>query len=68
VFSVTATVTAFLFQTAQQRTEHRAGGIDDFPTPEQLWEAYKKYKGIHNIGLLFERVTNQKPRYYQQVL
>jgi type I restriction enzyme R subunit len=49
-------------------------GIDDFPTPEQLWEKYKKYKGI--ITPEAEKIssqdyyfdgTNRKPRYYQQI-
>jgi type I restriction enzyme, R subunit len=44
-------------------------GIDDFPTPEQLWEKYKKYKGIHDtpklkrllrkITILTEQTANQ---------
>jgi len=49
-------------------------GIDDFPTPEQLWEKYKKYKGISTPTA--EKIasqdyyfdgTNRKPRYYQQI-
>jgi type I restriction enzyme R subunit len=49
-------------------------GIDEFPTPEQLWEKYKKYKGIETPEA--ERIvsqdyyfdgTNRKPRYYQQI-
>jgi type I restriction enzyme, R subunit len=49
-------------------------GIDDFPTPEQLWEKYKKYKGITTDAA--EKIasqdyyfdgTNRKPRYYQQI-
>ena len=49
-------------------------GIDDFPTPEQLWEKYKKYKGIATPEA--EKIasqeyyfdgTNRKPRYYQQI-
>ena len=49
-------------------------GIDDFPTPEQLWEKYKKYKGITTPTA--EKIasqdyyfdgTNRKPRYYQQI-
>ncbi len=47
---------------------------DDFPTPEQLWEKYKKYKGIETPEA--EKIasqeyyfdgTNRKPRYYQQI-
>jgi type I restriction enzyme R subunit len=49
-------------------------GIDDFPTPQQLWEKYKKYKGITTPTA--EKIasqdyyfdgTNRKPRYYQQI-
>lgn len=49
-------------------------GIDDFPTPQQLWEKYKKYKGITTETA--EKIasqdyyfdgTNRKPRYYQQI-
>ena len=48
--------------------------LDDFPTPEQLWEKYKKFKGIATPEA--EKIasqeyyfdgTNRKPRYYQQI-
>lgn len=48
--------------------------IDNFPTPEQLWEKYKKYKGITTPAA--EKIasqdyyfdgTSRKPRYYQQI-
>ncbi|MDB5145385.1 MAG: Type site-specific deoxyribonuclease [Mucilaginibacter sp.] len=48
--------------------------INNFPTPEQLWEKYKKYKGINTPAA--EKIisqdyyfdgTNRKPRYYQQI-
>jgi type I restriction enzyme R subunit len=48
--------------------------LDDFPSPEQLWQKYKKYKGIETPEA--ERIvaqdyyfdgTNRKPRYYQQI-
>lgn len=48
--------------------------LDQFPTPEQLWEKYKKYKGIESTNS--ERIASQdyyfdgsgrKPRYYQQI-
>ena len=48
--------------------------IDEFPSPEQLWEKYKKYKGITTQAA--EKIasqeyyfdgTNRKPRYYQQI-
>lgn len=48
--------------------------IDSFPTPEQLWQKYKKYKGIETP--YEEKIASQdyyfdgsgrKPRYYQQI-
>lgn len=48
--------------------------LDQFPSPEQLWEKYKKYKGITTAAA--EKIaaqeyyfdgTNRKPRYYQQI-
>lgn len=48
--------------------------LDAFPSPEMLWEKYKKYKGI--VTPEQEKVasqdyyfdgTNRKPRYYQQI-
>ena len=50
-------------------------GLDNFPTPEQLWEKYLKYKGIPK-NRDAEKVVSQdyyfdgsgrKPRYYQQI-
>lgn len=49
-------------------------GIDSFPSPEALWEKYKKFKGITTPTE--EKITaqdyhfdgsNRKPRYYQQI-
>jgi type I restriction enzyme, R subunit len=48
--------------------------LDEFPSPQQLWEKYKKYKGI--ITPETERIASQeyyfdgsgrRPRYYQQI-
>lgn len=48
--------------------------LDGFPTPDELWERYKKYKGITTPES--EKIatqeyyfdgTNRKPRYYQQI-
>ena len=48
--------------------------IDSFPTPEELWQKYKKYKGIERPEA--EKVVAQdyyfdgsgrSPRYYQQI-
>lgn len=49
-------------------------GLDEFPSPDILWEKYKKYKGITTPQA--EKIasqeyyfdgTNRKPRYYQQI-
>lgn len=49
-------------------------GLDEFPSPEALWERYKKYKNITTPDA--EKIaaqdyyvdgTNRKPRYYQQI-
>ena len=48
--------------------------LDEFPSPAELWERYKKYKGIETPEQ--ERISSQdyffdgtgrKPRYYQQI-
>ena len=48
--------------------------LHEFPTPEQLWERYKRYKGIETPEA--ERIsaqdyffdgTSRGPRYYQQI-
>jgi type I restriction enzyme, R subunit len=48
--------------------------LDEFPSPETLWNRYKKYKGI--VSEDQERIASQdyffdgsdrKPRYYQQI-
>jgi type I restriction enzyme R subunit len=48
--------------------------IDNFPSPEALWEKYKKYKGISTpveekiaSQEYFFDGSNRKPRYYQQI-
>lgn len=47
---------------------------DNFPTPSQIWEKYKKYKGITTPDVekiisqsYFDDGTGRKPRYYQQI-
>lgn len=48
--------------------------LDNFPSPNELWEKYKKFKGIQTPEL--EKIVSQdfyfdgsgrKPRYYQQI-
>jgi type I restriction enzyme R subunit len=66
----------FLFhdRTASGQNLETEIGLENFPTPEQLWEKYKTYKGINTAES--ERVVSQdyyfdgsgrKPRYYQQI-
>lgn len=66
----------FLFhdRTATDSNIETELNIDSFPTPEQLWEKYKKYKGI--VTNEAEKIAAQdyyfdgsgrKPRYYQQI-
>lgn len=66
----------FLFhdRTATDATIETELSMDNFPTPEQLWEKYKKYKGI--VTPAAEKMaaqdyyfdgSNRKPRYYQQI-
>ena len=66
----------FLFhdRTAPEGSLETELSNDNFPTPEQLWEKYKKYKGIETKEA--EKIASQdyyfdgsgrKPRYYQQI-
>lgn len=66
----------FLFhdRTAADDSIESEIGLDNFPSPGQLWQKYKKYKGIETAEA--ERIvsqdyyfdgTNRKPRYYQQI-
>ena len=66
----------FLFhdRTATDGTIETELALDSFPSPEQLWEKYKKYKGIESAAA--EKIaaqeyyfdgTSRKPRYYQQI-
>ncbi len=66
----------FLFhdRTAKDENIETELSIENFPTPEQLWEKYKIYKGITTPAA--EKISSQdyyfdgsgrKPRYYQQI-
>lgn len=48
--------------------------MDEFPTPKELWEKYKKYKGIKtpeqeaiSSENYFQDSSGRSPRYYQQI-
>ncbi|MDO8316671.1 MAG: DEAD/DEAH box helicase family protein [Flavobacterium sp.] len=66
----------FLFhdRTATDATIETELTIDEFPSPETLWDKYKQYKGIvtpngEKIALqkYFSDGSGRKPRYYQQI-
>ena len=66
----------FLFhdRTATDATIETELTIDEFPSPEALWNKYKQYKGIvtpsgEKIALqkYFSDGSGRKPRYYQQI-
>ena len=66
----------FLFhdRAATDATIETELSIDEFPSPETLWNKYKKYKGIvtpngEKIALqkYFSDGSGRKPRYYQQI-
>ncbi|SDH33002.1 type I restriction enzyme, R subunit [Flavobacterium omnivorum] len=66
----------FLFhdRTATDATIETELQIDEFPSPEALWDRYKQYKGIvtpngEKIALqkYFSDGSGRKPRYYQQI-
>ena len=61
-------------RTATDNNIEKEIGLDEFPSPQELWEKYKKYKGIATPEA--EKIasqdyyfdgTNRKPRYYQQI-
>ena len=61
-------------RTCSNETIERELPLDQFPSPEELWQRYKRYKGIKTVEA--ERITVQdyffdgtcrSPRYYQQI-
>ncbi len=61
-------------RTASSGDVERILTLDEFPTPEELWQRYKKYKGIDSP--LQEQIASfdyffdgsgRSPRYYQQI-
>jgi type I restriction enzyme, R subunit len=76
LFAFSSNGDGFLFhdKTATDGNIETEIALEDFPTPEQLWEKYKLFKGIVTADV--ERVISQdyyfdgsgrKPRYYQQI-
>ncbi len=74
VFSSNGDGFVFHDRTATETNIETTVSLDDFPTPEQLWEKYKKYKGIYSAAAekiarqeYFTDGSGRKPRYYQQI-
>ena len=74
VFSSNGDGFVFHDRTATDSTIETELNLDAFPTPEELWEKYKSYKGIATPDAAkiaaedyFLDGTSRKPRYYQQI-
>lgn len=74
VFSSNGDGFVFHDRTATNENVETELDIENFPTPEQLWQKYKKYKGIETPEA--EKIVAQdyyfdgsgrSPRYYQQI-
>ena len=74
VFSSNGDGFYFHDKTASNGQIEKELSLNEFPSPEILWEKYKKYKGIENeeverVALqdYFLDTSGKKPRYYQQI-
>lgn len=74
VFSSNGDGFYFHDKTATDGDIEREISMDEFPTPEELWEKYKKYKGINtpeqeaiSTENYFQDSSGRSPRYYQQI-
>ena len=74
VFSTNGDIFLFHDSTAEGENLETEVSMDAFPTPAELWERYKKYKGI--VEAEQEKIVSQDyyidssgraPRYYQQI-
>ncbi len=61
-------------RTATSSSVERNLSLDDFPSPEDLWQRYKRYKGIETPQQeqiasfdYFYDGSGRSPRYYQQI-
>lgn len=61
-------------RSGSSQTVERELGLDGFPSPEELWQKYKKYKGIESTTQeviaahdYFFDGSGRSPRYYQQI-
>lgn len=74
VFSSNGDGFYFHDKTATDGNIEKELSLDEFPSPQELWEKYKKYKGIESDEVeriasqdYFQDGTGRKPRYYQQI-
>jgi len=74
VFSSNGDGFYFHDKTATNGKVEKELSLDEFPSPQELWEKYKKYKGIDTKEVeriasqdYFQDGTGRKPRYYQQI-
>lgn len=61
-------------RTATDETIEQELDLNAFPTPDELWQTYKRYKGIETTAAeliasqdYFQDGAGRKPRYYQQI-
>lgn len=74
VFSSNGDGFCFHDKTATNGIIEKEISLDEFPSPEELWEKYKKYKGIETAEVeevakqdYFQDSSGRNPRYYQQI-
>lgn len=74
VFSSNGDGFIFHDKTAEDGEIEKELSLDEFPSPEELWKKYKKYKGIETPEQeiiasqeYFQDSSNKSPRYYQQI-
>ena len=74
VFSSNGDGFVFHDRTATDETIEQELTLDEFPTPAQLWERYKTYKGIESVEEdtisqqeYYTDGSGRNPRYYQQI-
>ncbi len=61
-------------KTAEEGQLEKELSLDEFPSPKELWEKYKQYKGISTpeqeavvTQEYFQDTTGREPRYYQAI-
>lgn len=74
VFSSNGDGFYFHDKTATDGVIEKEISLNEFPSPEELWEKYKKYKGIETTEVeeiakqdYFQDSSGRNPRYYQQI-